>query len=156
VIAAGPDGALWFSELTGGKLGRITTAGVITEYPAPTPNSDALGIVAGPDGNLWLTEYQGNRIARMPACALGLSADFANHTLTMNFNLGLNRPAIWSISAGNGFGLRRPIHAVTPPYAFMMHWRPYPSGGNARVKSSLSDEAGDVLCSEWTTVNTAQ
>ena len=33
-ITAGPDGALWFTE-PGVKIGRITTAGVITEYPVP-------------------------------------------------------------------------------------------------------------------------
>jgi hypothetical protein len=58
----------------------------------------------------------------IPACGFGLSASFAGHTLAMNFNLGLNRPAIWSVSAGNGFELRRPIHAVAPPYAFMLAW----------------------------------
>src|SRR5437762_12516146 len=32
-IAAGPDGALWFGEGNGNNIGRITTAGNITEYP---------------------------------------------------------------------------------------------------------------------------
>ena len=31
-ITTGPDGALWFTE-AGGKIGRITTAGKITEFP---------------------------------------------------------------------------------------------------------------------------
>jgi virginiamycin B lyase len=44
-IAAGPDGALWFTE--NAKIGRITTAGAITEYPI---GSAARVIVAGPDG----------------------------------------------------------------------------------------------------------
>ena len=34
-IAASPDGALWFAG--NGKIGRISTAGVITQYPIPTP-----------------------------------------------------------------------------------------------------------------------
>ena len=38
-ITAGPDGALWFTEQTANKIGRITTAGVITEFPIPTANS---------------------------------------------------------------------------------------------------------------------
>jgi virginiamycin B lyase len=49
-IAAGPDGALWF---TFGGIGRVTTAGVITEYSPPTA---AVGIASGPDGALWFTE----------------------------------------------------------------------------------------------------
>jgi streptogramin lyase len=40
-ITAGPDGALWFTEPVGGvnKIGRITTNGVITEFPIPTASS---------------------------------------------------------------------------------------------------------------------
>jgi virginiamycin B lyase len=56
-ITAGPDGALWFTEVTSGKIGRISTAGVITEY-APTPAQGALNrprsITTGPDGALWI------------------------------------------------------------------------------------------------------
>ncbi len=33
-ITRGPDGALWFTEIA--QIGRITTAGVVTEYPTPT------------------------------------------------------------------------------------------------------------------------
>src|SRR5436309_9692040 len=34
-ITAGPDGALWFTEQGNpGGLGRISTAGALTEYPA--------------------------------------------------------------------------------------------------------------------------
>ena len=36
-ITAGPDGDLWFTEYSGNKIGRITTAGVITEYPIQRP-----------------------------------------------------------------------------------------------------------------------
>ena len=34
-ITAGPDGALWFTEYGGNKIGRITTSGNITEFPLP-------------------------------------------------------------------------------------------------------------------------
>jgi hypothetical protein len=34
-IVAGPDGALWFTEYSGNKIGRITTGGSITEYRSP-------------------------------------------------------------------------------------------------------------------------
>ncbi len=55
-ITAGPDGNLWFTELNGNKIGRITPAGAISEFPIPTPGSGPFGITAGPDGNLWFTE----------------------------------------------------------------------------------------------------
>src|SRR5690348_13489554 len=56
-ITVGPDGALWFTETAGNNIGRITTSGAITEYPAPTtPFNYSPGyIVTGPDGELWFT-----------------------------------------------------------------------------------------------------
>ena len=62
-IAAGPDGNLWFTEGGANKIGRITPAGVITEFPVPADTGP--GIVAGPDGNLWFVEQNGNRIGRI-------------------------------------------------------------------------------------------
>jgi streptogramin lyase len=68
-IATGPDGALWFTEAGTAeissfgnsidKIARITTAGVITEFPTPTPGALVQGITAGPDGNLWFAEGAG-------------------------------------------------------------------------------------------------
>jgi streptogramin lyase len=55
-ITAGPDGGLWFTEATGNKIGRITTAGAVTKFALPTANSRPHAITAGPDGNLWFTE----------------------------------------------------------------------------------------------------
>src|SRR5436309_4280095 len=53
-IASGPDGALWFTANS--KIGRMTTAGVITEFqlrpPLPT---HPVSITVGPDGALWFT-----------------------------------------------------------------------------------------------------
>ncbi len=64
-IMAGPDGALWFAEMNGNKIGRITTDGTVTEYPVPTGNSVPGSIVTGPDGALWFTETNGNKIGRI-------------------------------------------------------------------------------------------
>jgi streptogramin lyase len=61
-IVAGPDGNLWFTEPDMNRIGTITPAGVVTEFPLPNPNSQPIGILAGPDGNLWFSEYGGNRI----------------------------------------------------------------------------------------------
>ena len=83
-IVAGPDGNLWFTEASlssylgtpppytpGGianrnVIGRITPAGVITEFGEETPYSAGLtAITLGPDGNLWFTEGSGNRVGRI-------------------------------------------------------------------------------------------
>jgi virginiamycin B lyase len=77
-IAAGPDGALWFSEDIPGApdptgynainmIGRITTAGEVTEYPLP-PSPVYQGvwsIAAGSDGAMWFTEYYYGNIGRI-------------------------------------------------------------------------------------------
>lgn len=67
-ITPGPDGNLWFtaSEAGEARLGRITTAGVITEFILPvvpsTVGRPLAGIASGPDGNLWITEPVANKI----------------------------------------------------------------------------------------------
>jgi virginiamycin B lyase len=63
-IAAGPDGALWFVEYDGNKIGRITTEGAFTEYPIPTANSYPSNIAAGPHG-LWFTESEADKIGHV-------------------------------------------------------------------------------------------
>src|SRR5262245_45619128 len=64
-ITGGPDGNLWCAKYFGSAIGRITTAGVITNFPTPTSNSQPVGIVVGPDGNLWFTESNVDRIGRI-------------------------------------------------------------------------------------------
>src|SRR5262249_30316372 len=65
-IAAGPDGNLWFTEVSNSQIGRITPAGVVTgEFPTPTAGAAPHGITAGPDGNMWFTEELGNAIGRI-------------------------------------------------------------------------------------------
>lgn len=72
-IVSGPDGAIWFTEVSGEKIGKITTAGVVTEYAMPLPTA-AYGpdiIIPGPDGNLWFIESQmANKIGKITASGL--------------------------------------------------------------------------------------
>ncbi len=63
-ITAGPDGNLWFTEFHGNKIGRITTAGTITEFPTAAATNPEL-IAVGSDGNLWFPEVTSNTIGRM-------------------------------------------------------------------------------------------
>jgi streptogramin lyase len=64
-IAAGSDGALWFTDYGANAIRRITTAGTYTTFPLPTPNAEPAGIVMGADGDLWFTENIGNKIGRI-------------------------------------------------------------------------------------------
>jgi len=77
-ITNGPDGNLWFTEQFGNKVGRITTAGSITEFSIPTSNSQPQFIATGADGNLWFAERNSSKIGTItPAGAI---SEFAGPT----------------------------------------------------------------------------
>lgn len=58
-IARGPDGNLWIAA--GATIWRMTTAGIVTPYPALS----AARITAGPDGNLWFADAVDSKIVRL-------------------------------------------------------------------------------------------
>jgi virginiamycin B lyase len=74
---------LWFAEFAAVKIGRITTAGTITEFSTPYTGingSGALrpaGITVGPDGALWFPESSNviGKIGRMTTA--GALTEFA-------------------------------------------------------------------------------
>jgi len=49
-IISGPDGNIWYSDVSQTSLGRITPSGMITEIQA---GMDTTAIAVGPDGNFW-------------------------------------------------------------------------------------------------------
>jgi streptogramin lyase len=86
-IEAGPDGNLWFAQpglesalrpggsllaaraaaaaLNANQIGRVTTAGIVTEFTIPTADSQPVDIAVGSDNNLWFTEFDGNKIGKV-------------------------------------------------------------------------------------------
>ena len=69
-IAAGPDGNLWFTEISASRIGRISPAGSVTEFSL-AGGAAPYGIAAAADGNLWFTESAVGRIGRItPAGAV--------------------------------------------------------------------------------------
>ena len=64
------DGNVWFTEAfnpfkpPAAAIGKITTAGAVTEYPLPNVSADPRGIVFY-RGALWFTEYGAQKIGRM-------------------------------------------------------------------------------------------
>jgi virginiamycin B lyase len=63
-IVSGPDGALWFTESAGNKIGRSSASGAITEFPIPTPGGNPHGIASTSD-SVWFTEWATNKIGRL-------------------------------------------------------------------------------------------
>ena len=64
ITAAGVDNNMWFVEASTGTLGKITTAGVITEFPM---SSAATGAYVGPDGNMWFNLASANKMGKINA-----------------------------------------------------------------------------------------
>jgi virginiamycin B lyase len=124
-ITTGPDGALWFTEvgaedkitqnpLGPSKIGRITTAGTVTEFATPAANSDPRGIAVGPDGNLWFAEAGGNNIGRITTA--GVITEFPVPTANSAPNGIAAGPDgnIWfTEQAGNKIGRITPSGTVT-------------------------------------------
>jgi virginiamycin B lyase len=64
-IVEGPDRAMWFTEYTAGRIGRVTASGAIKEFSLPNSGAEPLDITVGPDGALWFTEYGIDEIGRI-------------------------------------------------------------------------------------------
>jgi streptogramin lyase len=68
-ITKGPDGYLWFAETGADQIGRMTSAGVLTQFALPSIPAPAdpitgsppgpVAITAGPDGALWFVGVPG-------------------------------------------------------------------------------------------------
>jgi virginiamycin B lyase len=100
-ITVGPDGAVWFTEFN--TIGRVTSAGIITEYPLPLSLAilGLSGIVAGSDGALWFTSSN-NKIGRITTA--GSVTSFAISTPTAQPKDIAAGPdgALWFTESGSG------------------------------------------------------
>lgn len=92
-IVTGPDGALWFTEPSYNKIGRITTAGVISEFDLPTSGGFPSSIAVGPDGTLWFTEEIGNKIGRAALTSAVTTAPVISSISNSAININLTAAA---------------------------------------------------------------
>src|SRR5438552_15231197 len=73
-IARGADGNFWFTEFGSNRIGRVTPAGVITEFSLAglQAGSEPLNIVSDPNNNLlYFTELGAGRIGTINPLAAG-------------------------------------------------------------------------------------
>jgi streptogramin lyase len=113
-ITAGPDGNLWFAEVHGNKIGRITPTGTVTEFAVPTGGGGPGGITAGPDGNVWFTELGGTKIGKItPAGAITEYAVPTANSQPYGITLGPDGN-LWFVELiGNKVGRCTPTGSVT-------------------------------------------
>jgi virginiamycin B lyase len=65
-ITRGPDGAMWFTEYHGDKIGRVAADGTVTEFPSSADTgSNPSGITLGPDGDIWFATYGSGTIGQL-------------------------------------------------------------------------------------------
>jgi streptogramin lyase len=129
-ITEGPDGAMWFSELNGENIGRITTTGSITEYPIGTK---PYGIATGSDGALWFAEPYVGAIGHLTT-----SGTIAAYTLPVNdYPLGVAQGAdgaMWVTEDEGGTIARIPVGGspiteyTTPTNTLLENITPGPDG----------------------------
>jgi virginiamycin B lyase len=63
-LVTGPDGALWFTDLSH-QIGRITIDGSATGFAVPTVSAITTGITVGSDGALWFSEASAGKVGRI-------------------------------------------------------------------------------------------
>ncbi len=91
----GPDGNVWFTDGDADAIGRITSAGTVTEFSDGLTGGESHGITAGPDGNVWFTEgLTSGRIGRITPA--GVISEFSSGLAT-----GSVPSAITSAKDGN-------------------------------------------------------
>src|SRR5215831_7455845 len=59
-----PDGAVWFTAQSAGKLGHLDPRTGRSDLIALGPGAAPHGVIVGPDGAAWITEGGQNAIAR--------------------------------------------------------------------------------------------
>src|SRR6516162_5390633 len=60
-----PDGTVWFTAQSAGKLGRLDPRTGKSDFVALGPGPAPHGVIVGPDGAAWVTEGGQNAIARV-------------------------------------------------------------------------------------------
>lgn len=141
-ITKGPDGALWFSSAyasnlnDGSWIGRISTSGVVTQYPIPFGVNPG-PLTAGPDGAIWFAGINingGNAIGRVTTS--GAFSEYSGQAGQIGQVLGLTAGpdgALWftnySVPGDTGFYPYPSIGRLTTAGALTTYGSAYATEG---------------------------
>ncbi|MDX6254307.1 MAG: hypothetical protein QOJ11_641, partial [Frankiales bacterium] len=141
-MAFGPDGKLWFTEGSRNRIGRMTSAGVVTEFAIPTAHSQPFGIAVGPDENMYFTESAANQIGLITPS--GLIGELPTPT-------GGSNPSFITVGPDGNLWFSEPtanrIGSATP--AGNMQEGSVPSAGSG-VRGLASGPDGNLWFTEYT------
>ena len=127
-IVAGPDGALWFNEQNGFAVGRITTAGAVTEFPVPrasySANGDGPTTIVSSGGNLWTLANVGSTIDAI-STAGAVTQLYGNLNQSATNLAPDSAGGVWATSlAGAGGGsVSGGLFRVDPPSGAVRNYR---------------------------------
>jgi virginiamycin B lyase len=89
----------WFTNAGNNSIGRITTAGVVTNYPGAGIAYPA-GIAVGPDGALWFSNYGNNSIGKITTAGTVTNYTGAGIANPWDMTVGPDG-ALWFANYGN-------------------------------------------------------
>lgn len=125
-ITAGADGAMWFLQLSGnmdgrqvdgGRIGRITMDGRVTEFELPEKTPSPINIAVGPDRNVWYT--RGSKVGRVTSDGQITEFDLGEGVRGSGLSAGADRqPPVKLVNrlyVADGGGNRIAYLEFTPP-----------------------------------------
>jgi streptogramin lyase len=113
-ITPGPDGNLWFTNTDADMIGKITTSGVITQYPIGD-GKRPYDIVAGRDGNIWFTENVNNKVGAVDTKGNLVHEYFAPGTDARPTGITVAPTGdIWWMNGGSGLDPETTVSRLTP------------------------------------------
>jgi virginiamycin B lyase len=134
-ITLGPDGALWFADRGTDQIGRITPAGVVTEFALSPPyTAYPQDITAGHDGALWFTRAtestigSGDAIGRITPTGTITTFPLPAGSFAWRITAGPDG-ALWFTVSGPS-GPSGAIGRITPSGAISEFPIPYPHSGS--------------------------
>jgi virginiamycin B lyase len=64
-LVSAPDGNVWFADRGRNRIGQVTPAGRVFEFPVPTPNAQPTAILPLGLGSFAFTEFVANRVGTL-------------------------------------------------------------------------------------------
>jgi streptogramin lyase len=138
-ITAGSDGDLWFTENGVNQIGRITPAGVATDFPLP-PNTYPYDITEGPDGNIWFTSL--GVIGRMTPTGKVTEFGIGSTNSPLNITTGADGNLWFTLPIGNHFGQ---IGKITPTSTTTSYLTVVPADADVVVPNEPSYGPGSTI-----------
>lgn len=133
-IVAGPDGALWFNEQSNFAVGRITTTGVVTEYPIAREPYSALGdgpsAIVSSGGSLWTLANVGSTIDAVSTAGTATRL-YANLNQSATNIVADGSGGVWaaSLTGAGGGPVSGGLFRVDPPSGQVSNYRNPRFGG---------------------------